>query len=120
QFSRCHFLTYALADFREFEHAGDEVHVVDVLWRERKLLRGGHPAHAHIVGILASEVEHAPAFDLQFTKSKTLTDQQRDQQRDSGLAVAGRSGERIDKPALQPTHDEIIGWLESRDKFRAR
>src|SRR5262249_50258243 len=53
QFLGSHLPLDALADLRELEHAGDEVHVVDIFGRESKLLCCGHPPHAHVVGILA-------------------------------------------------------------------
>jgi hypothetical protein len=69
-----HFRADALADLRELEHAGDEVDIINILWCEAGLLRGGHPAHTHVVGVLAGEVKNAAAFNLQLTEFGALTD----------------------------------------------
>src|SRR4029077_2393254 len=98
----------AIADLCKLEDAGYEVHVIDIFWRESKLLRGCHPSHAHIVGVLAGKVENTSAFDFELAESKPLTEEEGDQQRDCRFAVTGSGGERVDEPALQPADNEVI------------
>jgi len=64
QFLGGHLLLDTLADLGELEHAGDEVHVVDVFGRESKLLCCGQPPHTHVVGVFTREVEDAAVFEV--------------------------------------------------------